>query len=30
VFDKSTEIDSLVDYCAHQCFLVAQAQPAAA
>jgi two-component system OmpR family response regulator len=20
VFDKSTEIDSLVDYCAHQCF----------
>jgi DNA-binding NarL/FixJ family response regulator len=32
VFDKSTEIDSLVDYCAHQCFRVAQAnsQPAAA
>ncbi|HUR90522.1 MAG TPA: response regulator [Ramlibacter sp.] len=30
VFDKSTEIDSLVDYCAHQCFRIAQAQPAAA
>jgi two-component system OmpR family response regulator len=32
VFDKSTEIDSLVDYCAHQCFRVSQAaqQPAAA
>ena len=28
VFDKSTEIDSLVDYCAHQCFRVAQAQVA--
>jgi two-component system, OmpR family, response regulator len=26
VFDKSTEIDSLVDYCAHQCFRVSQAQ----
>ena len=26
VFDKSTEIDSLVDYCAHLCFRVAQAQ----
>lgn len=26
VFDKSTEIDSLVDYCSHQCFLVARAQ----
>ena len=26
VFDKSTEIDSLVDYCSHQCFRVAQAQ----
>jgi len=26
VFDKSTEIDSLVDYCSHQCFLVAQSQ----
>ena len=26
VFDKSTEIDSLVDYCAHQCFRIAQAQ----
>ena len=24
VFDKSTEIDALVDYCSHQCFLVAQ------
>ena len=30
VFDKSTEIDSLVDYCSHQCFLVAQAQIQAA
>ena len=30
VFDKSTEIDSLVDYCAHQCFRVAQSQAAAA
>ena len=28
VFDKSTEIDSLVDYCAHQCYRVSQAQPA--
>ncbi len=26
VFDKSTEIDALVDYCSHQCFRVAQAQ----
>jgi two-component system, OmpR family, response regulator len=26
VFDKSTEIDSLVDYCSHQCFRVAQSQ----
>jgi two-component system OmpR family response regulator len=26
VFDKSTEIDSLVDYCSHQCFLLAQGQ----
>ena len=26
VFDKSTEIDSLVDYCAHQCFRISQAQ----
>ena len=26
VFDKSTEIDALVDYCAHQCFRVAQSQ----
>lgn len=30
VFDKSTEIDSLVDYCAHQCFLISQAQAATA
>jgi two-component system, OmpR family, response regulator len=30
VFDKSTEIDALVDYCAHQCFRVSQAQAAAA
>ncbi|MEJ6020715.1 response regulator [Ramlibacter sp. PS4R-6] len=30
VFDKSTEIDSLVDYCAHQCFRIAQAQTTAA
>lgn len=37
VFDKSTEIDALVDYCARQCFLQAaagsalrNAQPAAA
>lgn len=30
VFDKSTEIDSLVDYCAHQCYRVSQAQAAAA
>lgn len=28
VFDKSTEIDSLVDYCAHQCYRVSQAQTA--
>jgi two-component system OmpR family response regulator len=28
VFDKSTEIDSLIDYCAHQCFRVSQAQAA--
>ncbi|AMO22446.1 hypothetical protein GCM10027034_28030 [Ramlibacter solisilvae] len=29
VFDKSTEIDALVDYCSHQCFLlVSQAQVA--
>jgi two-component system OmpR family response regulator len=28
VFDKSTEIDALVDYCAHQCFRVSQAQAA--
>jgi len=27
VFDKSTEIDALVDYCAHQCFRVAQMHP---
>jgi DNA-binding NarL/FixJ family response regulator len=25
VFDKSTEVDALVDYCAHQCYRVAQA-----
>lgn len=25
VFDKSTEIDALVDYCAHQCFVQAPA-----
>lgn len=30
VFDKSTEIDSLVDYCAHQCYLISRAQTAAA
>ena len=30
VFDKSTEIDALIDYCAHQCFRVAQAQREAA
>jgi two-component system OmpR family response regulator len=30
VFDKSTEIDSLVDYCAHQCYRVSQSQAAAA
>jgi two-component system, OmpR family, response regulator len=30
VFDKSTEIDSLVDYCSHQCFLVGQKQAQAA
>ena len=28
VFDKSTEIDALVDYCAHQCFRLSQAQAA--
>jgi two-component system OmpR family response regulator len=28
VFDKSTEIDSLVDYCAHQCSGISQAQAA--
>ena len=28
VFDKSTEIDALVDYCAHQCYRVSQAQAA--
>ncbi len=28
VFDKSTEIDSLVDYCAHQCICISQAQAA--
>lgn len=30
VFDKSTEIDALVDYCSHQCFLISRAQAAAA
>ena len=30
VFDKSTEIDALVDYCAHQCFRISQTQAAAA
>ena len=30
VFDKSTEIDALVDYCSHQCFRIAQAQAQAA
>jgi DNA-binding NarL/FixJ family response regulator len=30
VFDKSTEIDSLVDYCSHQCYRISQAQAAAA
>jgi len=30
VFDKSTEIDSLVDYCSHQCFLLARSQTQAA
>jgi two-component system, OmpR family, response regulator len=32
VFDKSTEIDALVDYCAHQCYRLAQQahSPAAA
>jgi len=29
VFDKSTEIDGLVDYCSHQCALGAQSAPAA-
>ena len=28
VFDKSTEIDGLIDYCAHQCSRVSQAQAA--
>ncbi|MBE7940642.1 response regulator transcription factor [Ramlibacter aquaticus] len=28
VFDKSTEIDALVEYCAHQCYRVSQAQAA--
>lgn len=28
VFDKSTEIDALVDYCAHQCFRNAQLRSA--
>ena len=30
VFDKSTEIDSLVDYCAHQSFRMSQIQAEAA
>ncbi len=30
VFDKSTEIDALVDYCAHHCFRVGQAHREAA
>ncbi|MDP3618543.1 MAG: response regulator transcription factor [Ramlibacter sp.] len=30
VFDKSTEIDALVDYCAHQCYRVAQTATQAA
>ncbi len=30
VFDKSTEIDALVDYCAHQCFRSSQAHREAA
>jgi len=30
VFDKSTEIDSLVDYCSHQCFVITQSQTQAA
>lgn len=30
VFDKSTEIDSLVDYCSHQCFRISQTQAQAA
>lgn len=30
VFDKSTEIDSLVDYCSHQCFLIARTNTQAA
>ncbi len=30
VFDKSTEIDALVDYCSHHCFRIAQAHAAAA
>ena len=28
VFDKSTEIDALVDYCAHQCYRISQTQAA--
>jgi len=28
VFDKSTEIDALVDYCAHQCYRISQVQAA--
>jgi two-component system OmpR family response regulator len=29
VFDKSTEIDALVDYCSHQCSLLRHATPTA-
>lgn len=28
VFDKSTEIDALVDYCAHQCYRISHPQAA--
>lgn len=30
VFDKSTEIDALVDYCSHLCFRLSQTQAATA
>jgi two-component system, OmpR family, response regulator len=29
VFDKSTEIDALVDYCSHHCFVISKAHAAA-